>query len=220
MFMNMKTKTRKKSTTVRTRRTLVQLLKQEGPLDANALAQRLQISAMAVRQHLYALQGEQLVTYQEEARPMGRPAKLWQLTPAADRLFPETYAELTVSLITAVTQAFGTDGLERLLAMRSQQQIESYQRQMQGDEILSQRLEALAAMRTAEGYMATVQPQADGSFLLCENHCPICAAAVACTGLCAQELEVFQAVLGPDVVIERTEHLVAGARRCAYRVSR
>jgi predicted ArsR family transcriptional regulator len=218
--MSMKTKTRKKSTTVRTRRMLVQLLKQEGPLDASALAQRLQISAMAVRQHLYALQSEQLVTYQEEARPMGRPAKLWQLTPAADQLFPEAYAELTVSLITAVTQAFGTDGFERLLAMRSQQQIETYQRQMQGDENLSQRLEALAAMRTAEGYMATVQPQADGSFLLCENHCPICVAAVACTGLCAQELAVFQAVLGPDVVIERTEHLVAGARRCAYRVSR
>jgi predicted ArsR family transcriptional regulator len=216
----MKTKTRKKSATMRTRRTLVQLLKQEGPLDANALAQRLQISAMAVRQHLYALQGEQLVTYQEEPRPMGRPAKLWQLTPAADRLFPEAYAELTLSLITAVTKTFGTTGLERLLTLRSQQQIESYQRQMQGEESLTQRLEALAAMRTAEGYMATVQPQADGSFLLCENHCPICVAAVACTGLCAQELEVFQAVLGPDVVIERTEHLVAGARRCAYRVSR
>jgi predicted ArsR family transcriptional regulator len=216
----MKTKTRKKSATVRTRRTLVQLLKQEGPLDASALAERLQISAMAVRQHLYALQGEQLVTYQEEPRPMGRPAKLWQLTPAADRLFPEAYAELTLSLVAAVTQAFGTDGLERLLAMRSQQQIESYQRQMQADESLSQRLEALAAMRTAEGYMATVHPQTDGSFLLCENHCPICTAAVACTGLCAQELEVFQAVLGSDVVIERTEHLIAGARRCAYRVSK
>jgi predicted ArsR family transcriptional regulator len=216
----MKTKTRKKPATVRTRRTLVQLLKQEGPLDASTLAERLQLSAMAVRQHLYALQGEQLVTYQEEPRPMGRPAKLWQLTPAADRLFPEAYAELTLSLITAVTQAFGPDGLERLLAIRSQQQIESYQQQMQGNELLSQRLEALAAMRTAEGYMATVHPQADGSFLLCENHCPICTAAVACTGVCAQELEVFQAVLGPDVVIERTEHLIAGARRCAYRVSR
>ena len=43
--------------------------------------------------------------------------------------------------------------------------------------------------------MAVVQRQADGSFLLLENHCPICAAAVACTGLCSQELDVFQAVL-------------------------
>jgi predicted ArsR family transcriptional regulator len=73
-------------------------------------------------------------------------------------------------------------------------------------------------MRTDEGYMAEVQAQADGSFLLIEKHCPICVAAVACTGLCGKELEVFQAVLGQDVMIERTEHMVVGARRCAYRV--
>jgi predicted ArsR family transcriptional regulator len=216
----MQAKPRKKSATVRTRRAIVQLLKQEGLLDASALAQRLHISAMAVRQHLYALQDEQLVTDQEAPRPLGRPAKLWQLTPTAARLFPEAYAELTLSLLTSVTEAFGKTGLERLIALRTRQQIASYQQQMLGSTLLPQRLAALAAIRMQEGYMAEVHPQADGSFLLCENHCPICVAAIACTGLCAQELEVFQAVLGPDVVIERTEHLVAGARRCAYRVSR
>jgi predicted ArsR family transcriptional regulator len=74
-------------------------------------------------------------------------------------------------------------------------------------------------MRTDEGYMAEVQAQDDGSFLLIEKHCPIGAAAVVCTGLCGKELEAFQAVLGKDVVIERTEPIVIGARRCVYRVS-
>lgn len=195
------------------------LLKHEGPLDAQALAARLHISAMAVRQHLYALQEEQLVTYAETPRRLGRPAKLWQLTSAADRLFPEGYAELTLSLLTAMTETFGAAGLEQLLARRARQQVDAYQRQMVGRDTLPQRLEALAALRTDEGYMAEVQPQADGSFLLLEKHCPICAAAVACTGLCGKELAVFQAVLGADTMIERTEHIVAGARRCVYRVS-
>ena len=84
---------------VRTRRAIVNLLKQEGPMDSQMLATRLQVSAMAVRQHLYALQEEHLVTYQEEQRSMGRPAKLWQLTSDADRLFPDRYAELSLSLI-------------------------------------------------------------------------------------------------------------------------
>ena len=216
----MATKTPQKSATaVRTRRALVHLLKQEGPLDAQELAARLHVSAMAVRQHLYALQAEQLVTYHETPRPRGRPAKRWQLTPAADRLFPEAYAELTLSLLTSITEAFGKAGLERLLALRSQQQVAAYSAQMRGHDTLPQRLAALAAIRTDEGYMAEVQPQADGSFILLEKHCPICVAAVACTGLCGKELEVFQAVLGADVTIERTEHIVAGAPRCAYRVS-
>jgi predicted ArsR family transcriptional regulator len=197
----------------------VHLLKQEGALDAQTLAARLHLSAMAVRQHLYALQDEHLVIYHEVPRPVGRPAKLWQLTPAADRLFPEGYAELTLSLLTSVTEAFGAAGLERLLDVRTQQQIAAYRQHIDGQDTLQQRVEALAAMRTGEGYMAEVQVQADGSFLLLEKHCPICAAAVACTGLCGKELEVFRAVLGPHVVIERTEHMVVGARRCAYRVS-
>lgn len=216
---NKQTKSRQQTTTVRTRRAIVQLLKQDGPLEAQALAERLRISAMAVRQHLYALQAEQLVTYVENPRPMGRPVKLWQLTPAADRFFPDGYAELTLSLLKSVTETFGKTGLEQLLAMRTRQQIITYRQRLAGHDTLPQRLVALAALRTEEGYMAMVQPQADGAFLLLENHCPICAAAVACTQLCGQELAVFQAVLGDDVVIARTEHIVAGARRCAYRVS-
>ena len=175
---------------------------------------------MAVRQHLYALQAERLVTYDETPRPMGRPVKLWQLTAAADRFFPEGYAELTLSLLKSVTEAFGKSGLEQLLALRTRQQITAYRQRLAGHDTLPQRLAELAAIRTEEGYMAAVQPQADGSFLLLENHCPICAAAAACTQLCGQELVVFQAVLGANIAIERTEHIVAGARRCAYRIAR
>ncbi|NER78631.1 MAG: transcriptional regulator [Leptolyngbya sp. SIO1D8] len=205
--------------TVRTRRAITQRLKQDGPSEAATLAEPLGISAMAVRQHLYALQAEGLVTYQEDPRPKGRPAKLWQLTPAADHLFPEGYAELTVGLLTAMTEVFGEAGMTQLLAARTHQQIAAYTKPIAKQETLMAQLEALAALRTEEGYMAEVQPLADGKFLFIENHCPICAAATACTGLCNSELEVFQAVLGEAVTVERTEHILAGERRCAYRVS-
>jgi predicted ArsR family transcriptional regulator len=58
-----------------------------------------------------------------------------------------------------------------------------------------------------------------GGFLLVENHCPICAAARVCQGFCRSELELFREVLGPGVEVERTEHVLAGGRRCAYRVT-
>ena len=214
----MRARGKKTTAMVRTRRAIVHILKEEGAMDAGALAERLQISAMAVRQHLYALHGEKLVTYQERRQPLGRPAKAWQLTAAADRLFPEGYAELTLSVLTSVREAFGTAGLARLLDLRTRDQIALYRRRVPERGALPGRVEALAAIRADEGYMASSTPQPDGSVLLLENHCPICAAAVACTGLCAKELEVFQAVLGPKVLVERTEHIIAGARRCAYRV--
>src|SRR4029434_3446337 len=146
----MKKKPSKKPTTIRTRRAIVHLLKQEGALDAQTLAARLHLSAMAVRQHLYALRDEHLVIYHEVSRPVGRPAKLWQLTPAADRLLPEAYAELTLSLLTSVTEAFGAAGLERLLDVRTRQQITAYGQQLAGQDTLQPRVGALAAPRTRE----------------------------------------------------------------------
>lgn len=215
----MDTNAQKKSGSVRTRRAIVNLLKQQGATDAQDLAAQLGISAMAVRQHLYALQEEKLIAYTEEAREMGRPAKLWQLTTAADRLFPDGYADLTLSLINSVREAFGDAGLERLLDVRTHHQIDDYHAVVPSQVSLEEKLDALAALRTEEGYMAEIKPLDDGSFLLIENHCPICAAANACTGLCARELEIFQAVLGEDVVIKRVEHIISGERRCVYQVS-
>ncbi len=73
-------------------------------------------------------------------------------------------------------------------------------------------------MRTEEGYMAEVKRD-QGAFLFIENHCPICAAATACQGFCSTELDLFRAVLGEGVSIERVTHIVSGDRRCAYRVT-
>ncbi|MGL5806933.1 MAG: helix-turn-helix transcriptional regulator [Xenococcaceae cyanobacterium] len=207
-----------KSASLKTRRAIVNLLKQEGEMDSQQLADRLGVSAMAIRQHLYALQDEQIVSYKEEARAMGRPAKLWHLTPAADRLFPDGYAELTLSLIDSVKEAFGDDGLERLLNVKTRHQIDNYEKKISKRKSIAKKLETLADIRTEEGYMAEIEVLDDGSFLLIENHCPICSAAKACTGLCARELEVFQKVLGKDVAIERSEHILSGSRRCVYKV--
>ena len=202
----------------RSRRAVIELLKRSGPRDARSLAEELGLSAMAVRQHLYELHGEKLVTYEEQPRPVGRPAKLWRLTRAADRFFPDAHAELAVGLIGCVADSFGREGLDALIRERARRQIADYRRRIPARASLRRRVEALAAIRTAEGYMAEALPQPDGSLLLVENHCPICTAATACTGLCAAELDVFRAVLGGDAEVERTEHIIAGARRCAYRV--
>lgn len=66
--------------------------------------------------------------------------------------------------------------------------------------------------------MAEAARPPGGGDLLIENHCPIRAVARACSGLCASELEVFQAALGPDYTVTRTDHILTGARRCAYLV--
>ncbi len=204
-------------TSTRTRHQILNLLKRTGALDSAQLAAQLGVSAMAVRQHLYELQEQGLVTYHEQAGTVGRPAKQWQLTAAAAPFFPAGYAELTVSLLGSIQEAFGQAGIDKLLAIRMNQQVASYQARLNNDQTLRQKLETLAQIRSQEGYMAAVSEQ-DGDLLLVENHCPICEAAKSCVQLCNRELETFQAVLGKGVTVQRTDHILAGARRCAYRV--
>ena len=202
----------------KTRRAITKLLKTEGPIGSAQLAERLGLTAMAVRQHLYALQREGLVSAEERPVPIGRPAKFWRLTREADRLFPEAYAELSVALIDSVKDAFGDEGLERVLTSRCARQRMDYGKRIRPGDSLKRKLEELAKVRTEEGYMAEVKPDGNGSFLLIENHCPICAAANACQGFCATELDLFRSVLGPGVTVERAEHIISGDHRCVYRV--
>jgi|SRR5215831_15356896 len=203
----------------KTRRAIVKLLKTEGAMDASQLAARLQLTAMAVRQHLYELQKEKMVAAEERPVPLGRPAKHWRLTTEANRLFPDAYAELSVDLIDALTDTFGADGLKRVVESRSAKQRVDYMARIPHAAPLKEKVRALARIRTEEGYMAEVKPGPRGTFLLVENHCPICAAATVCKGFCTTELDLFRSVLGSGVTVERVEHIVSGDRRCAYRIS-
>jgi predicted ArsR family transcriptional regulator len=202
----------------KTRRAIVRLLKQQGAMDSAAMARRLKLTPMAVRQHLYELQTEKMVIAEERKVPLGRPAKHWQLTREADRLFPDAYAELSVALIGAMQQTLGADGMQRVLDARFGQMQAAYQKRIDAAAPIAAKLKELARIRTEEGYMAEVRRDGD-AYLFIENHCPICAAANSCQGLCLSELELFQSVLGPAAHIERTEHIIAGNRRCVYRIS-
>ena len=202
----------------KTRRAITKLLKTEGPIDSAQLAERLGLTAMAVRQHLYSLQREGLVTAEERPVPIGRPAKFWRLTRDADRLFPEAYAELSVALIDSVKDAFGDEGLERVLTSRCARQRTDYVKRIKPGASLQKKLEALAQVRSEEGYMAEIRKEGEGSYLLVENHCPICAAANACQGFCSTELDLFRSVLGRGVSVERAEHIIKGDQRCVYRI--
>lgn len=199
---------------------LLFLLKTRGPATAGALAERLRISPQAVREQLCQLEADDLVAHDDEASGRGRPKRHWRLTPEADRRFPDTHAELTVDLIAALRAELGEAALDALIGRRERDVAAHYRARLAGCASLEERVATLAALRDAEGYMAEWRRSEDGAgFELIENHCPICAAARACQGFCRAELDVFRAVLGDDCAVERVEHILSGARRCAYRIT-
>jgi predicted ArsR family transcriptional regulator len=197
---------------------LLFLLKTNGPQTAAELGTRLQITPEAVRQQLLRLSDEGLVQAKSEVRGVGRPAQVYHLAPSAQKRFPDTHAELTAQLIGEIRNVLGEDALEKLIHARETGTRKRYEALLSGEQSLAKKVARLAEIRNKEGYMATWEKDAD-SYLLVENHCPICAAAAACAGFCRSEQAIFEQVLGRDVRVERIEHLLAGARRCAYRIT-
>lgn len=202
------------------------VLKTEGTQTAGRIAKRLGITTMAVRQHLSLLQEEGFVEFSDDSHKVGtptavgRPARLWRLTPSAYDRFTDRHAELAIGMIQAIQNTFGEEGLNRLAEERTRQQIISYNARMPPSHAsLEDRVSALARIRCEEGYMAEAQRRPDGTFRLVENHCSISKAAHLCQNLCGGELSLFRTVLGHDTQVERTEYILAGDRCCAYRIT-
>jgi predicted ArsR family transcriptional regulator len=195
-------------------------LKTRGPQVAADVGARLEMTPAGARQHLLKLEAAGLVESEDQREGRGRPRKYWRLTQRGHQRFPDRHSDLTLDLLQSMRDVFGDDGRERLIEHRERAIVANYRKCVGTQGSLRQKLTALAQIRSREGYMASVAKDARDSFLLVENHCPICAAATACQGLCRSELAVFRAVLGTDVTVERIDHILAGARRCAYRITR
>lgn len=191
-------------------------LKSRGPLTARDIADTFEMSVMGAHKALGALSDAGLVRHEDVAEGRGRPRRVFSLTEAGHNRFPDRHAELNAELIAMIRTIFGADGLDRLISEREARQKQRY---ALADEMpLADKVAALAERRAAEGYMARAEAVAEGGLRLIEDHCPICAAASACQGFCRSELDIFQEVLGPDIEVTREEHLMAGGRRCTYRV--
>jgi predicted ArsR family transcriptional regulator len=195
------------------------VLKSRGPAATRELARRLGITETGVRQHMAALHDKGLVSFDERPEGVGRPRRVWRLTEAGHGRFPDRHGDLLAGLLEGVRGAFGLEGLDRLIRERERETLAAYRSALEPLGDLGERVRALAKLRTAEGYMAEARRQPDGSWLLIENHCPICVAAKACQGFCRSELDVFAAAFGNGVVVRREEHLLTGARRCVYRIA-
>jgi len=197
---------------------LLYQLKSRGPQPAATLAAACAITPMGAHKQLQAMLVQGLVASHDQADGPGRPKRLWTLTAAGHARFPDRHADLAVQLIRQAAAVLGPQALDSLIAAREREQQADYTAALSGLATLGARVRRLAQVRSREGYMARAEKQG-ADWLLVEDHCPICAAAATCQGLCRSELAIFARCLGQGVRVERVEHLLAGARRCAYRIT-
>jgi predicted ArsR family transcriptional regulator len=201
------------------KRRIIERLKRAESATAPELAAEFGLTDTAIRQHLEALENSELVErVTAPSARRGRPPVHWRLAPSASSLFADRHGDLSVELIASIRTALGEDALEQVVRTRAARQLVVYQSALKGASSLADRVQRIAQLRTAEGYLAEAV-ESGGDVTLVEHHCPIRDAADTCAGLCSAELDLFQRALGKDVLVAREQHLLDGGQRCLYRVT-
>ena len=198
---------------------ILHVLKTRGPLSTAELAVVLGVSGEATRQQMARLEADGLVRGERESGTVGRPRQRWSLTDRAQGRFPDTHPEL------AIHSSARSSGP----SVRPRSTGSSGRGRRSSDGSTGKRWREPEACGSGCGGWGRSGRARDtwrrcgritGDGCCVENHCPICAAARVCQGFCRSELALFREVLGPEVAVERVEHILAGARRCAYRIER
>lgn len=200
-----------------TRRRVARSILEHGPSTALELAERLGLTAAAIRRHTTALEELGHLASREQrvygARGRGRPAKVFCLTDAGRQTFDMGYDALAVAALDYLARRVGpgavTDFAEEVLAP-----VETRFAELAGSGDSAERL--VEAFEDA-GYVATLLPAASGR-QFCQFHCPVAHVARAHPELCIAETRIISRLLGTHV--QRLATIAQGDEVCTTHIPR
>lgn len=198
-----------------TRQSILQLLRRNGEMTALELSERLRVGAVGVRQHLALLERDGLVRIAGLRRSVGRPSHLYVLTPDAEDRFPKGYDRLALEMLAYINESGGESAVDDVLALRRAAIVRELSPKIAGKS-RGEQVAALAAILAEQGYMCECEQEPDGSYVLTEFNCPVDCVARQHPQLCAQELRLYEDLLGVPVRQEST--IARGAHCCRYRI--
>ena len=199
-----------------TRRAILLALKRNGSMRASDLAGHLAITVAAVRQQLVRLGQDGLVTHHRDAEGRGRPSHSYQLTPAAEMLFPKRYGDLTTELL-GYLGGPGAAQVDELFESRRKRRVAGALPRT-AHLPFDEQVAALTAILDEDGYLAEAERLPDGSWRITEHNCAILTVAHGFSQACTSELAFIRDAL-PGATVRRVAHLMDGAHVCAYVVS-
>lgn len=197
-----------RSTDGETRRQIMQVLLQEGPITANNVAESLGLSATGIRRHLDVLLHDgfaELAPMRRSAsdKSRGRPAKAFRLTDKGRAQFGHNYDALAVAALQTLRETGGDDAVMAFARARANKIIASIDIDKQALDDKNPVAMQDAARKVVDafsenGYAATVNDNSAG-VQICQHHCPISGVASQFPELCEAEHEAIADLLGQHV---------------------
>jgi DeoR family transcriptional regulator, suf operon transcriptional repressor len=201
-----------------TRRAVLNLLKREGPLTAAAIAESLSLTPAAIRLQLGRLEEDGLLERADDipGPGRGRPTHRYQLSLAAEALYPKRYGDLTTELL-GYLGGPDSEQVDALFEQRRRRRVHEAQPRL-ARLSFDEQVQALTAILDEDGYLADAERLDDGSWRITEHNCAILTVAHGFSQACSSEISFIREAL-PGARVERVAHLMDGAHVCAYLVT-
>ncbi len=184
-----------------TRERVANSILQMGPSTAAQLAQRLNLTAAAVRRHLDQLLVDGVLESRDQrisgARGRGRPAKVFVVTAAGRDHFDQRYDVLAAGALRYLQSTGGEEAVQAFARHRVAE-LETRIRPLIDAAAPKDRPQVLADALTADGFAASTRVGPGGE-QICQHHCPVAHVAAEFPQLCEAEAEVFSRLLGSHV---------------------
>jgi predicted ArsR family transcriptional regulator len=202
------------------RREVLYALRTGGPAAPDQVADRVGASRTGVLQQLRTLESAGLVTRSLSRHGVGRPRHVYDLTPAAQELFPANYGALAQSFLAAIRSIGGEDLIREVFEAR-RQQLQARIADRLADRLppgasLWEKVREVAVYEDETGYLGRASRDQDGTIWLSEHNCAIYGVSGPYPIACEEELQLIGEVLGARVT--RECHIASGGRACTYRV--
>ena len=200
---------------------LVSYLKLRGPQSIKVLAKRLNMTTMGVRQHLHALNDDGIATTTGPIdQKRGRPAFFWTLTKNGHSLFDDHHSSFITEFLEDLRNTeYGAVALTKALEVRQQRIQQEYKEDLSNvGETLNEKMLAIASLRNSKGYLSEARLLPNG-WLLIENHNPIFTADKYLQTYIDSDLILLNFLLSGLATVTRTESLLDGGRRSAFKIT-
>lgn len=194
---------------------LRQLLRKKSGLTVDEIAEQLQITRNAVRQHLAALESDGLVAPGATRPSGGRPQQLYVLTDKGKELFPRHYSWFAQLVIEGIKREHGAGGLSERLSSTGAEIAKQLRAQRPGLNTHAQKVEGLTALMEELGYDARSMSGADGAPAIEADNCVFHELAFKNPEICHFDLALMGAFT--DSTVDHQECMARGGNVCRFK---
>jgi predicted ArsR family transcriptional regulator len=157
------------------------------------LAKALNLTDNAVRAHLATLEGDGLVRRSGERPGFRKPHYSYELTVAAEQLFPKVYGPILNRILAALKQRLGSDKVTAVLRNVGRALVAS--RNVRRDATLDERLQQILKVFVEFGGQARVE-RSNGTVVVRGTTCPLAVVTGDHTEVCQMMQTIVSGIIG------------------------